>query len=288
MKPLRYGLLALSLLLGGIATADARVGVSLHLSVLPELVPVPDYPVYYAPAISANFFFYDGAYWLYEEGHWYTSDWYNGPWAHVDPLFVPDFILRVPVRYYRAPPPVFRLWVVHAPPRWGHYWGHAWERRRHGWDRWDHRHVPVRAPLPHYQRHYGGNRYPRADRQRELRSQHYPHRPRERAVQQRQREWSPPRQHERPHGGQRQEVKERHRPAQEHRQRQRGDEASRRDGDRPRQRAEHAPQQYRERVQQRERPRVQERQHQSRQEGPRRDQGRGQGRQMHRGGERNR
>ena len=41
---------------------------------------VPGYPVYYAPDIGGNYFFYDGRYWVYQDDNWYSSSWYNGPW----------------------------------------------------------------------------------------------------------------------------------------------------------------------------------------------------------------
>ena len=53
------------------------------------------------------------------------------------PIAVPLYVLRVPVRYYRRPPPYFHGWVASAPPRWDQHWGPSWEERRHGWDRWD-------------------------------------------------------------------------------------------------------------------------------------------------------
>jgi hypothetical protein len=148
----------------------------------PTLVAVPGYPVYYDPNASGNYFFYDGMYWVYEGDNWYASDWFNGPWALVDPQVVPVFLLRVPVRYYRQPPTYFRGWQANAAPRWGEHWGNDWERRRGGWDRWDRRQVPSAAPLPAYQRGYSGDRYPHAEQQRALRTQNYRHEPRDEAV----------------------------------------------------------------------------------------------------------
>jgi hypothetical protein len=179
MKRLHSILLACFLAFGatGCATAEPRVGVHLNIDLFPDLVPIPGYPVYYAPHVHANFFFYDGLYWVLEGDGWYSSYWYNGPWHYVEPDFVPWFVLRVPVRYYRAPPPYFRGWHYDAPPRWGHYWGPGWQVRHYGWDRWDRQHVPMRAPIPSYQRDYRGNRYPDYRRQRELNDRYYNYRP---------------------------------------------------------------------------------------------------------------
>ena len=38
------------------------VSIGINVPVYPRLVRVPDYPVYYAPGLQANFFFYDGLY----------------------------------------------------------------------------------------------------------------------------------------------------------------------------------------------------------------------------------
>ena len=188
---MRYAILAFSLLFGTMipASAGAAVGVSIsgvsirvHLSVYPDLVPVPGYPVYYAPQVRANYFFYDGYYWLYHDDRWYVSDWYDGPWDQVAPDDVPLFVLRVPVRYYVAAPAYFRVWYIDAPPRWHLHWGHRWTRHYHGWERWDH--VVQAAPLAHYQRHYAGPDYPRGEYRHRIRHEHYQYRPHDPAVRQ--------------------------------------------------------------------------------------------------------
>ncbi len=179
---MRRAILALLLTCGAIASAPAQLsvgvginvpGVSIGINVpaYPQLVRVPDYPVYYAPDMGANYFFYNGSYWVYESDIWYESTWYNGPWSIVDPGAVPLFVLRVPVRYYRAPPTFFGGWRGDAPPRWGEHWGRGWEEQHNGWDRWSRRAAPSPAPLPVYQRQYAGARYPAVDEQRALRDQ---------------------------------------------------------------------------------------------------------------------
>lgn len=166
----------------GIATPGVNIGI--QLPVYPNLVAVPGYPVYYAPALPMNYFFYDGMYWVYQGNNWYASAWYNGPWSMVPPVYVPAYVLRVPVRYYRVPPPYFRPWRAEAPPRWGEYWGDDWQRQRPGWDKWDRRAVPPPAPLPAYQRRYTGDRYPyQVERQQRLNQQSYGYRPKDAMVQ---------------------------------------------------------------------------------------------------------
>jgi len=193
MQKIRYGLIAMWLLLCSVTSAAAQVSIGIglpnvsigiNLPLFPELVPVPGYPVYYAPRLDANYFFYDGMYWVYLDDNWYASSWYNGPWSLVYPEVVPLFILRIPVYYYRQPPMYFRGWQSNAPPRWGEHWGHNWEQRRSGWDRWNRGSAPAPAPLPVYQRQYSGDRYPRVEQQHTLRNQHYRYQPRDRVVRQ--------------------------------------------------------------------------------------------------------
>jgi len=198
---MRYLLIVFCMLLGSATSTMAQLSIGIRVpglsiginqSVFPELVRVPGYPVYYAPRLNWNFFFYDGMYWVYQGDNWYMSSWYNGPWGLVAPEFVPYFILRIPVRYYRAPPPFFYGWRPDAPPRWGEHWGHEWEQQRRGWDKWDRHLVPAPAPLPSYQRPYSGERYPDAEQQRPLHNQHYRYQPHEPLVRQHYREQAGP------------------------------------------------------------------------------------------------
>jgi len=159
----------------GVALPGVRIGI--NVPVYPQLVPVPGYPVYYAPQLGANYFFYDGMYWVYQGDDWYASSWYNGPWGRVRPEVVPVFLLRVPVRYYRNPPVYFRAWQRDAPPRWGEHWGNDWEQHRRGWEHWDRRSAPAPAPLPVYQRQYPGSRYPPVEQQPALHDRHYHYQP---------------------------------------------------------------------------------------------------------------
>jgi hypothetical protein len=194
MQKIRYGFIVLGIMLCLVAPAAAQlsigfssphISIGINLPLYPELVLVPGYPVYYAPRLSANYFFYDGMYWVYQDDYWYTSDWYNGPWWLVEPEYVPLFILRIPVRYYRSPPRYFYGWPANAPPRWDRHWGHDWSQHRRGWDRWDRRSVPAPAPRPDYQRRYSGDRYPRAEQQPILHQQNYRYQPRDTMVRER-------------------------------------------------------------------------------------------------------
>jgi hypothetical protein len=194
MLKIRTISLVLGLLISPLAASAAQVSIAfsvpglsigINLPAYPRLVRVPDYPVYYAPELQANFFFYDGMYWVYQNDDWYASTWYNGPWGRVPRAEVPAFILRVPVRYYRRPPAYFHGWQPDAPPRWNDQWGRDWAQHRSDWNHWDRRAAPAPAPLPSYQRQYSGNRYPQqVDRQYQLEQQKYRYQPRDPVVQQ--------------------------------------------------------------------------------------------------------
>lgn len=191
---MRNLLIALPILLGTVTAAQAQVslgvsmpGISIGINVptYPQLLQIPGYPVYYDPRSTSNYFFYDGLYWVYRSDDWYQSSWYDGPWQSVEPEFVPLYVLRVPVHYYRQPPIYFSGWRADAPPRWGDHWGREWERNRSGWDHWDRRGTPQAAPLPMYQRRYSGDRYPQAEeQQRSIRTGNYRYQPRDAISQQ--------------------------------------------------------------------------------------------------------
>jgi hypothetical protein len=102
----------------------------------------------------------------------------------VDPFYVPAYVLRVPVRYYRRPPTYFRSWRADSAPRWGEHFGASWEQRRSGWDRWDRNSAPAPAPLPVYQRQYTGSRYPGVQQQVTIQTQSYRYQPKEQVTQQ--------------------------------------------------------------------------------------------------------
>jgi len=193
---MRYLIIVLSLMFlpWTAARADVHVGVGvsvpgisigINVPAYPRLVGVPGYPVYYDPQIDLNLFFYDGLYWVFVNDDWYVSDWYDGPWTLMARVDVPPYLLRVPVRYFRRPPPYFHGWRPDHPPRWDEHWGRDWGEHRSGWDRRDRRAPPRPAPLPSYQRQYSGDRYPRArEQQYSIRREHYRYQPRDPVSQQ--------------------------------------------------------------------------------------------------------
>jgi hypothetical protein len=181
---MRSTLIGLLMALGVASTSHAAVNVSISVNIpsYPRLVAVPGYPVYYAPGLNTNYFFYDGLYWVFEGDRWLASSWYNGPWRVVGPDYVPVHLWQVPVRYYRRPPAYFHAWHRDASPRWNEHWGSGWSARHEGWDRRDHRARVAPAPLPTYQREYSGKRYPQADQQVQLHARNYRYEPREQGI----------------------------------------------------------------------------------------------------------
>jgi hypothetical protein len=173
----------------GFSAPGVRIGV--NVPAYPRLQRIPGHPVYYAPVVNSNYFFYDGLYWVYDADNWYESTWYNGPWRTIDREYVPVYLLRVPVRYYRQAPAYFRGWRADSPPRWGDHWGDAWQQRRSGWDQWNRRSAPAAAPLPAYQSQYSGTRYPQRAQQPDIQTRNYRYQPRDAVVQQRFQQQSP-------------------------------------------------------------------------------------------------
>lgn len=191
---MRYLLILLISFLGVVTSScvssprhdHVSVSVGINVPVFPRLVLVPGHPVYYDPAISLNYFFYDGLYWVFVSDRWYASSWYNGPWGYVEYYRVPLYVLRVPVRYYRQPPSYFRGWHADSPPRWDERLGRDWEQRRGDHGQWDKRTAPEPAPVPRYQGEYAGERYPREhERQNSIRNENYRYQPREPITQER-------------------------------------------------------------------------------------------------------
>jgi hypothetical protein len=166
------------------AAAQNYYDIDVDLPAYPEMQPVPDSPVYYAPNVDSNYFFYDGSYWDYYNDSWYSSPWYNGPWEYVDPIYVPTYVLWVPIRYYRRPPAYFRGWHTGRPPRWGEHWGRDWQDRHNSIYGGRRGSPPAPAPLPQYQRQFTRDNYPRGPQQYALHGQNYNYQPRENVVRQ--------------------------------------------------------------------------------------------------------
>ncbi|HET8578917.1 MAG TPA: hypothetical protein VFO18_17605 [Methylomirabilota bacterium] len=123
----------------GTSQAAVSVNIGINLPGPPRLVVVPGTPVLYAPSVHANYFFYSGQYYVFTNGVWYVGPRFNGPWVVVVPAYVPPPILRVPVTYYRVPPPEWRHHRHGGPPPWTAHYGRRWEGRGRDERRWEER-----------------------------------------------------------------------------------------------------------------------------------------------------
>ena len=94
------------------SSADVHVGVnvgipappSIVIESPPRLVIVPDSPVTYAPDLPYSYFFFDGRYWVYDNGRWFSASAYNGPWTYVTVQHVPPPIVQVRYKVKKVPP----------------------------------------------------------------------------------------------------------------------------------------------------------------------------------------
>ena len=78
------------------------------VAVPPRLVLVPGSPVYYAPALPVDVFFYRGLYYRLYRDTWFSAPGYGGPWRYVAYPSVPRPIIAVPPPYHKIPPGQFR------------------------------------------------------------------------------------------------------------------------------------------------------------------------------------
>ena len=63
----------------------------------PPVYLIPGSYVYFAPDVGFQLFFYSGYWYLLNDGYWYRSAHYRGPWGYLHPS-------RVPVVFHHLPP----------------------------------------------------------------------------------------------------------------------------------------------------------------------------------------
>ncbi len=87
-------------------TSDAGIGVSigiplpgLRLAAPPDLAIIAGTPVYFAPDIQADLYFYHGNWYRPYGGEWYVSAEFGGPWGHVAIGNVPPPLVDLPPDY---------------------------------------------------------------------------------------------------------------------------------------------------------------------------------------------
>ena len=84
-----------------VSVGDPYHGATLSFSNEPQVVLVPDTKVYYARDRDCDLYRY-GRYWYFvEDGFWYRSATWRGPFRHVRDGSVPRSVVSVPVRYRR-------------------------------------------------------------------------------------------------------------------------------------------------------------------------------------------
>jgi len=86
------------------ALAQDYYDIDVNLPEYPDMQPIPDSPVYYAPAVPVDLFFYGGRYYRVHRDAWFSAPRYDGPWHHVAYARVPRPVIAVPARYYKVPP----------------------------------------------------------------------------------------------------------------------------------------------------------------------------------------
>ena len=84
-----------------VSVGDPYHGATLSFRNEPEVVLVPDTKVYYVRDRDCDLYRY-GSYWYFvEDGFWYRSATWRGPFRHVRSTTVPRSVGSVPVRYRR-------------------------------------------------------------------------------------------------------------------------------------------------------------------------------------------
>lgn len=120
------------LALAGPSAADVNVGINIGVpppppvvvAEPPRLVVVPRSPVYYAPTLPYNYFYYDGRYYTHHDGAWFYGAAANGPWVYIATGRVPHPVLAVPVTYYKVPPGHRKHWRRHGKHKHRHKHDH--------------------------------------------------------------------------------------------------------------------------------------------------------------------
>jgi hypothetical protein len=133
-----FGILLLILIglpVGSAAGVSVNVGISVPLPPFrfqapPPMVVIPGTYIYAVPDVDVEILFYQGYWYRPNEGHWYRSKSYNGPWAYLDSRRVPRTFFDLPPGYHRRISPEHeRISYRHFNTNWG-----RWERERH-WER---------------------------------------------------------------------------------------------------------------------------------------------------------
>jgi hypothetical protein len=142
MRKMAYMILGMATIVGmifmpgGVNQAAARMGISINIglpalifSAPPPVVVVPGTYVYAVPDIDATLLFYDGYWYWPNEGRWYISASYEGPWSFIEWSRVPRVLADHPTSDWRVPPGYHHIPYADFHENW-----RRWTRERH-WDR---------------------------------------------------------------------------------------------------------------------------------------------------------
>lgn len=83
------------------------IGLPLPIIVIPEppvVVLIPGTPVYHAPHVGIDIFFYSNRWYRKHNGRWYKASYYNGPWAYLPVQRIPVALVNLPPDYRHIPP----------------------------------------------------------------------------------------------------------------------------------------------------------------------------------------
>jgi hypothetical protein len=149
------GLMVPGQALSGDVDVNIGIGVGVPLprvivSSPPAVFLVPDTYVYYAPEVAVQLFFYSGSWYTLNDGYWFRSADYSGPWVYLPPSRVPVVFLHLPPRYYEIPRgqkliPYGQLkkhWKEWEEPRykevrdWEKSYHNQWRTQDEDWKKW--------------------------------------------------------------------------------------------------------------------------------------------------------
>ena len=92
------------------SNVDVNIGIGIGvppphvvISSPPAVFLIPNTYVYYAPEVAVQLFFYSGYWYTLNDGYWFRSSYYSGPWSLSPPSRVPVVFLHLPPRYYEIP-----------------------------------------------------------------------------------------------------------------------------------------------------------------------------------------
>lgn len=123
------------------ADVDVHIGIGVGIPAPRVVIPappsvflIPGSYVYYAPEAGAQIFFYSGYWYLLDDGYWFRSSHYRGPWTYLPPARVPVVFYHLPPDYFRIPPGAKLIPHRHLVKHWRE-WEKQQRREVRDWER---------------------------------------------------------------------------------------------------------------------------------------------------------